>query len=43
MDVLMRVEGQAAMLGIMEDIAELTYTHHLMTFVSSPAARGQIP
>lgn len=26
--------GQAAMLSVMEDIAELTYSHHLTTFVS---------
>jgi hypothetical protein len=26
--------GQAAMMGVMEDIAELTYTHGLTTFVS---------
>jgi len=26
--------GQAAMMGVMEDIAELTYTHGLATFVS---------
>jgi hypothetical protein len=26
--------GQAAMMGVMEDIAELTYTHGLTAFVS---------
>lgn len=29
--------GQAAMMGVMEDIAELTYTHGLTTFVRSPS------
>jgi hypothetical protein len=28
------IPGQAAMMGVMEDIAELTYTYGLTTFVS---------
>jgi hypothetical protein len=37
--------GQAAMMGVMEDIAELTYSHALTTFVSplqtTPKARSE--
>ena len=33
--------GQAAMMGVMEDIAELTYTHGLATFVSPSHAPDQ--
>lgn len=29
--------GQAAMMGVMEDLAEITYTYGLTTFVSLPS------
>ena len=32
----MLIVGQAAMMGVMDDIAELTYTYGLTTFVSHP-------